>query len=121
SDLTTVVTSLLFACAYGAAFGAIQLTPTQIVPGLPELSEPQKAVDSLKPQIGKLTGQLNAMPKDAPGRAQVEADLKKTQLQMKTANDTIKQAGNGVQFYQEIGGLTGRVLLAILAVVIVSR
>jgi MFS family permease len=33
---TTIVTTLMFACAYGAAFGAIQQLP-QIVPGLPEL------------------------------------------------------------------------------------
>jgi MFS family permease len=33
---TTIVTTLMFACAYGAAFGAIQHLP-QIVPGLPEL------------------------------------------------------------------------------------
>src|SRR5580658_7191523 len=33
---TTVITALLFACAYGAAFGAIQQAP-QITPGLPEV------------------------------------------------------------------------------------
>ena len=33
---TTVVTSLLFACAYGAAFGSIQQSP-QITPGLTEV------------------------------------------------------------------------------------
>ncbi|MFI5006583.1 MAG: MFS transporter [Solirubrobacterales bacterium] len=33
---TTVVTTIMFACAYGAAFGAIQHLP-QIVPALPEL------------------------------------------------------------------------------------
>jgi MFS family permease len=33
---TTIVTTLLFACAYGAAFGAIQQMP-RIVPGLPEV------------------------------------------------------------------------------------
>jgi len=33
---TTLVTTFMFACAYGAAFGAIQHLP-QIVPGLPEL------------------------------------------------------------------------------------
>ncbi len=33
---TTIVTTLMFACSYGAAFGAIQQLP-QIVPGLPEL------------------------------------------------------------------------------------
>src|SRR6266568_3401832 len=33
---TTLVTTLMFACSFGAAFGAIQHLP-QIVPGLPEL------------------------------------------------------------------------------------
>jgi MFS family permease len=40
---TTIVTSLLFACAYGAAFGAIQQAP-QITPGLRE-------VVSMAPQV----------------------------------------------------------------------
>ncbi|MCS7047072.1 MAG: MFS transporter, partial [Gemmataceae bacterium] len=39
---TTLVTAALFACGYGAAFGAIQLTP-QMVPGL---------IDDLKPLPG---------------------------------------------------------------------
>jgi MFS family permease len=34
---TTIITTLMFACAYGAAFGAIQQMP-RIVPGLPEVS-----------------------------------------------------------------------------------
>jgi hypothetical protein len=34
---TTLVTALMFACSYGAAFGAIQHLP-RIVPGLPEVS-----------------------------------------------------------------------------------
>jgi MFS family permease len=34
---TTWITALMFACSYGAAFGAIQHTP-RIVPGLPEVS-----------------------------------------------------------------------------------
>ena len=33
---TTIITTLMFACSYGAAFGAIQQMP-QIVPGLPEV------------------------------------------------------------------------------------
>src|SRR5204863_1119363 len=33
---TTLVTTIIFACSYGAAFGAIQQLP-QIVPGLPEV------------------------------------------------------------------------------------
>ncbi len=35
---TTLVTTLMFACSYGAAFGAIQHLP-QIIPGLPELRD----------------------------------------------------------------------------------
>src|SRR5580765_450987 len=41
---TTLVTAALSACAYGAAFGALQLTPTRIVPGLPTLAEQRKGL-----------------------------------------------------------------------------
>jgi MFS family permease len=73
---TTLITTLMFACSYGAAFGAIQHLP-QIVPGIPEVAplprpEQQKTVSS-------------------------------------------------VQFFQEMGGLTGRFILAFLAVRILSR
>jgi hypothetical protein len=37
------------------------------------------------------------------------------------AETAIRNEANNVQFWQEIGGLTGRILLAILLVVIVSR
>lgn len=35
---TTIITTLMFACSYGAAFGALQQTPS-IVPGLPQVRE----------------------------------------------------------------------------------
>jgi MFS family permease len=73
---TTLITALMFACSYGAAFGAIQHLP-RIVPGLPEV-------------------------RDLPRAAQ-------------------EQIVSSVQFFQEMGGLTGRFLLAVLAVRIVSR
>ena len=73
---TTVVTALLFACAYGAAFGSIQQSP-QITPGLPEVA---------------------AMTPSARG-----------------------QAVSNILGTQEIGGLLGRIALAGLALVIVSR
>ena len=81
---TTIVTTIMFACAYGAAFGAIQQVP-QIVPGLPE--------------VRQLT---NGLP---PPRAAL--------VTQETAANVTK--------VQEIGGLFGRVALAYLAVVIVSR
>jgi MFS family permease len=73
---TTIVTTIMFACSFGAAFGAIQHMP-RIVPGLEE-------VRTLPP----------------PARQQMVS---------------------AVQSYQEVGGLIGRVLLAILAVRIVAR
>src|SRR5207248_7776823 len=35
---TTLVTTVLSACGYAAAFGAIQMTPLNIVPGLPDVA-----------------------------------------------------------------------------------
>src|SRR5208283_4597050 len=35
--LTTIATTILSACGYAAAFGAIQMTPLQIVGGLPDM------------------------------------------------------------------------------------
>jgi MFS family permease len=72
----TLVTTLLFACSYGAAFGAIQQVP-RIVPGLAEVS--------VLPRVDQ------------------------------------QKVVSGVQAWQEVGGLAGRVLLAFLAVRIVGR
>jgi MFS family permease len=73
---TTWITALMFACSFGAAFGAIQHIP-RIVPGLPEVIH---------------------LPRPAQ-----------------------QQAVSSVQFYQEMGGLVGRFVLAFLAVRIISR
>jgi MFS family permease len=73
---TTWVTTLLLACSFGAAFGAIQHVP-RIVPGLPEVA--------------------------------------------KLARPAQEQIVSSVQFFQETGGLVGRIILAFLAVHIVSR
>jgi hypothetical protein len=73
---TTIVTTLMFACSYGAAFGAIQHLP-RIVPGLPEVA--------------------------------------------KLARPAQQQVVSSVQAWQEMGGLAGRIALAILAVWIASR
>jgi MFS family permease len=81
---TTIVTTVMFAMAYGAAFGAIQQVP-QIVPGLPEVRSMTQ------------------------GRPAPEARA----IEQRVASDVTKS--------QEIGGLVGRVLLAVLAVIIVSR
>jgi hypothetical protein len=81
---TTLVTTLMFAMSYGAAFGAIQQIP-QMVPGLKEVR-------------AKTAG-----------------------LPAPEARRTEQAVASDVAKVQEIGGLVGRVALALLAVVIVSR
>ena len=73
---TTIITTIMMACTFAAAFGAIQQVP-RIVPGLAEVS---------------------ALPRAAQ-----------------------EQTVSAVQSFQEFGGLAGRILLAYLAVHIVSR
>jgi MFS family permease len=73
---TTIVTAFMFACSYGAAFGAIQHIP-RIVPGIAEVAQLPRAAQ--------------------------------------------QQVVSTVQFWQEIGGLVGRFVLAVLAVRIAGR
>jgi nitrate/nitrite transporter NarK len=73
---TTIVTTIMFACSFGAAFGAIQHMP-RIVPGIEDVRALARPAQQL--------------------------------------------AVGAVQSYQEFGGLLGRIVLAILAVRIVSR
>jgi len=73
---TTIVTTIMVACSYGAALGAIQQMP-RIVPGLAEVATLAR-----------------------PAQEKVVAS---------------------VQLWQELGGLVGRVLLALLATFVVSR
>src|ERR1043166_1923761 len=56
----TIVTALLSACAYAAAFGALQLTPLRIAPGLPELAEQRKALKPLRDAAPQLKEQFAA-------------------------------------------------------------
>src|SRR5688572_12438994 len=81
---TTLVTTLMFAMAYGAAFGAINQIP-QMVPGLPEVRQMTDGA--------------------SPARA--------SQVAQQVASSVIK--------VQEVGGLVGRLLLALLVVRIASR
>jgi len=97
---TTIVTMIMFACSYGAAFGAIQQIP-QIVPGLTE------DIDAYQEKIA-MAHQAKAPEKKLPPPAALTK-----QAEQKLASDYTK--------VQEIGGLLGRFLLAMIAVVIVSR
>ena len=94
---TTIITTLMFACSYGAAFGAIQQMP-QIVPGLAEVSKASDAVKNKTLADGK------------PAKA---AEGAKAGYEQKIASEYTK--------IQEVGGLVGRFMMAYLAVIILSR
>ncbi len=103
---TTIVTALLFACGYGAAFGAIQLVP-QIVPGLDKQFAP----------LAKMRDQMDSMaklPKDDPAKVALGKQIKELVDKQQATVGT-------VQLWQELGGLFGRFVLAFLAVRMVSR
>ena len=104
---TTVLTTLVFAASYGIAFGAIQQLP-QIL-GAP-----------------KGHAAILATAKAAQDQAVAEAQAAGTpapdarRLRQIGGNAT-DEAVAKVTLWQEIGGLVGRVLLAVFAVRIVSR
>lgn len=194
---TTLVTAVLSACAYGAAFGALQLTPLRVAPGLPDLADQRKALKPLQDEARGLNQQLNELrprfeeacretpgllelagkrarvriamraarkslddPQTAEGAkaalggqwagltnqlAQLDADLarltearaesKKAVLdrekilgqlggnreKQEPLDRAIRGRGNKVQLYQELGGLAGRIVLAVLLLVAIKR
>jgi MFS family permease len=58
---TTIVTTILSACGYAAAFGALQLTPSQIIAGTPEMKAKDEivklSVAQKDPTAGEKTNQ----------------------------------------------------------------
>lgn len=96
---TTIITAIMFACSYGAAFGAIQQMP-QIAPGLKET-------------VAQYAEKIQAAQLKADPDRKVSPKALEKLAEQKLASDYTK--------VQEIGGLLGRFLLAMLAVVIVSR
>jgi MFS family permease len=193
---TTLVTAALSACAYGIAFGALQLTPTRIVPGLQDLAEQQKTLRPLQTEAAQLNQQLDRVRPafdqagaQLPGlrelsgrRAKVRVALRSNRVALESASspDTkselqqslqgltnrlsaldqelnqitaaqpdakrallerekifgqlganrekqaepdrvVKTRGKDVQFWQETGGLLGRIALAALLAVAITR
>lgn len=181
----TLVAAALSACAYAAAFGALQITPRSIVPGLEdnavrmrelvplraEARELNKNLDQVMPVFREglatvpgletVVGQRAANRRDfrtamkatnTTATASLAADFKQlgAKLDDLTAakpevrqavlerekllkaigdnrdkqapfSDQVTALGERVQFCQEIGGLTGRILLAVLVVMAIAR
>lgn len=191
----TLVTAGLSACAYGAAFGALQMTPTRIAPGLADLAPQRAALKPLRDEAAELNTRLNELrpqfqqaARELPGFQEVAGQRGKVRIAMRAARksldaapdpakagivaqltgltnqlntldtelntvtasrpeakkllldrerilgqlagnrekqdpfDTaIKARGNSVQFYQEMGGLAGRIALALLIAAAMPR
>ncbi len=88
---TTVVTTLLFACSYGVAFGGIQQVQ-YMIEAMPTYQEKAAAVSAKDPKAAQ--------------KAKAEISREMTGL---------------YGTFQEVGGLLGRFALAALAVYVVSR
>lgn len=111
---TTIVTTLLSACGYAAAFGALQLTPLQMAPGLPALDPVKKEHG---PAVKAATKKLESA-KSAEDKKLAAKDLKEAKAPIEQA---INAKRGNIQRWQELGGLAGRILFAILLVYVASR
>jgi MFS family permease len=111
---TTLVTTVLSACAYAAAFGTLQVTVTQGVPGLPDLEEARAAMQPYVSANQILQKELQALPKDTPEYAEKQKQFNDNLRKLGKINkDEIQPRQEQVQFMQELGGLAGRILLAV--------
>jgi MFS family permease len=117
----TLVTAGLSACAYGVAFGALQLTPLRIAPGLTGLETERKARAPLVQEARQLNEQLNAAPAGSPERKTLVDAIKANVTRQAPLDRKIKEVGNRVQLAQELGGLMGRIALAVLIILAVPR
>lgn len=111
---TTVLTTLVFAASYGIAFGAIQQLP-QIL-GAQALNTPNEAghaaiIGTAKAAVGKAVQEAAAA-----GKPELPSG-KKRQIGGNASDEAVAK----ITFWQEIGGMVGRLALAILTVMIVSR
>ena len=114
---TTILTTLMFACSYGVAFGAIQQMP-QIVPG----------INTVKEEIAAKQAATVKQIKEAKDRIEPvtdedkEKDAAKTKIQAGKAAAGVRQAK--IAEYtkaQELGGLFGRFALAAVIVLFATR
>lgn len=120
----TLVTTVLSACAYGAAFGTLQVTVTQGVPGLP-LRDLEEARAEMAPSIKAnqlLERELRALPREAPEFAVKEKEFNGNLIKIgRISKDKIQPRREEVQFLQELGGLVGRILLAVALLYIAGK
>jgi MFS family permease len=115
---TTILTTLMFTCSFAAAFGAIQQMP-QIVPGVPEVEK--EANDAVAEGFPIEDQQALREKLAAEGKSEEEINAAVNAEIGKIKGPIGREAAAHTTKIQEFGGLAGRVLLAILAIIIISR
>lgn len=117
----TLVTAALSACAYGIAFGALQVTVARVAPGLPELKAEAKELAPLRKEAEGLNLAFNDTTKTPEEKRELLGKIKANFGQQKPLNEKVKAMSDKVQLHQELGGLIGRILLAVLLIWGISR
>src|SRR5205807_2509381 len=96
--LTTIVTTILSACGYAAAFGAIQMTPLQIVAATPNVAGPKREADEkLKTAQAELKKAADGSPEHAAAKLQLDS-AKEEQTK---AGKLLENARGEIQLWQE--------------------
>ncbi len=112
---TTIVTTLIFAASYGIAFGAIQQLP-QIL-AWPRGHVEIKAIAGAAEEAAKTAAIETAKKEGKPAPAPALL----TKIGKQAGGNASDKITSTITKWQEVGGLVGRILFAILAVWIVSR
>jgi MFS family permease len=100
---TTIVTTILSACGYAAAFGALQVTPSQVILARTEIAKPRAEGQALMKEAKAPSDKLNA------------------KMKLDEAKTNQEDRKSKIQFWQEVGGLAGRIILALLVTFIPAR
>ncbi len=123
---TTIVTTIMFACSFGGAFGAIQHIQ-RIIPGLPETKERVKAALEAPAVAEEVSKRLASPIVQDKLKDKSEAEQKKIlagekgKIEGRVKGRVTQEVAASVTKVQEVGGLLGRFALAALALVIVGR
>jgi MFS family permease len=118
----TLVTAALSAFAYAAAFGTLQVTVAQGVSGLPDLKEARAQKKPFLEANKAIAKSKKALPKDSREYEAKEEEYNVNLEKIARIDDaSVQPRRHHVQFMQELGGLAGRILLALALVVVASR
>ena len=109
------------ACAYGIAFGALQVTVSRVTPGLPDLKDQSEVLVPLRKEADALNAELNKPDTTKERRGELMGLIKANMGKQREPLDVVKTMADKVQFHQEMGGLIGRISLAILLIVGITR